>query len=65
MNKNKNKPLKGISTNDTLIITMFVEDDAFDHMFSKSGLHGNNNWAVSDDDGSISDFDLSADRWLK
>uniref|UniRef100_A0A915L625 Uncharacterized protein n=1 Tax=Romanomermis culicivorax TaxID=13658 RepID=A0A915L625_ROMCU len=51
-----------ISTNDTLTITVIMEDDAFDHMFSKSGLHGNDNWAVNGDNGSIGDFDLSADR---
>uniref|UniRef100_A0A915J840 Uncharacterized protein n=1 Tax=Romanomermis culicivorax TaxID=13658 RepID=A0A915J840_ROMCU len=50
-NKNKNKPLKVkdrmnmgmhqiMGTDYTLIVTIFIEDDTFYHMFSKSRLHG-------------------------
>uniref|UniRef100_A0A915JU75 Uncharacterized protein n=1 Tax=Romanomermis culicivorax TaxID=13658 RepID=A0A915JU75_ROMCU len=53
-----------IGTNNTLIVAVIIEDDAFDHMFNESKFHGNEDGTVGGDDGSVSDFDLSANREL-
>uniref|UniRef100_A0A915HHS6 Uncharacterized protein n=1 Tax=Romanomermis culicivorax TaxID=13658 RepID=A0A915HHS6_ROMCU len=35
-----------VGADDALIVTIIVKDNALDHMFSKGGLHGYNNWTL-------------------
>uniref|UniRef100_A0A915IYK4 Uncharacterized protein n=1 Tax=Romanomermis culicivorax TaxID=13658 RepID=A0A915IYK4_ROMCU len=51
-----------IGSDNTLIVAVIVEDDAFNYMFPKSGFNGNNEGTMCGDDGSIGDFDFSTNR---
>uniref|UniRef100_A0A915HHC9 Uncharacterized protein n=1 Tax=Romanomermis culicivorax TaxID=13658 RepID=A0A915HHC9_ROMCU len=47
-----------IGADDTLIVSVIVEDYALDHMFTKCRFHCDDYWTMGLDNGAISDFDF-------
>uniref|UniRef100_A0A915L485 Uncharacterized protein n=1 Tax=Romanomermis culicivorax TaxID=13658 RepID=A0A915L485_ROMCU len=54
-----------IGADDTLIISVIIEDYALDHMFTEQGLHCNDYWTMSVDMGAIGHFDFTTDWELE
>uniref|UniRef100_A0A915KIN5 Uncharacterized protein n=1 Tax=Romanomermis culicivorax TaxID=13658 RepID=A0A915KIN5_ROMCU len=56
---------KKISADDTLIVSVIVENYTLDHMFTKHRFHRNDYEAMGIDDGTFGDFDFSTNQELK
>uniref|UniRef100_A0A915HWF4 Uncharacterized protein n=1 Tax=Romanomermis culicivorax TaxID=13658 RepID=A0A915HWF4_ROMCU len=54
-----------IDADDTLILSVVVENYALDHMFTERRFHCNNHWTMSVDNSAIGNFDLSTNWELK
>uniref|UniRef100_A0A915KH76 Uncharacterized protein n=1 Tax=Romanomermis culicivorax TaxID=13658 RepID=A0A915KH76_ROMCU len=54
-----------ISANDTLIISVVIEDYALGHMFTEHGFHCNDYWTMGVDNSPIGHFDFTTDRELE
>uniref|UniRef100_A0A915K4B9 Uncharacterized protein n=1 Tax=Romanomermis culicivorax TaxID=13658 RepID=A0A915K4B9_ROMCU len=54
-----------VCANDTLVVTVILKNYALDHVFAKSGLHGNYDSTMGVDNSTIGDFDFPAYRELK
>uniref|UniRef100_A0A915J8Y3 Uncharacterized protein n=1 Tax=Romanomermis culicivorax TaxID=13658 RepID=A0A915J8Y3_ROMCU len=48
-----------VGANDTLIVSIIVEDYAFDHMFTERRFHCEDYWTMGINNGSISHFDFT------
>uniref|UniRef100_A0A915I353 Uncharacterized protein n=1 Tax=Romanomermis culicivorax TaxID=13658 RepID=A0A915I353_ROMCU len=54
-----------IGANDTLIISVIIENYTLDHTFTKGEFHCNDYWTMGLDNGAISHFDFTTDRELE
>uniref|UniRef100_A0A915JLU9 Uncharacterized protein n=1 Tax=Romanomermis culicivorax TaxID=13658 RepID=A0A915JLU9_ROMCU len=54
-----------ISANDTLIISVIIENYTLDHMFTEPGFHCNDYWTMGVDNGAIGHFDFTTYRELE
>uniref|UniRef100_A0A915I4Z0 Uncharacterized protein n=1 Tax=Romanomermis culicivorax TaxID=13658 RepID=A0A915I4Z0_ROMCU len=56
---------KKIGADDTLIITVIIEDYALDHMIAEHRFHPEDHWAVGVENGAVGDFDFATYWELK
>uniref|UniRef100_A0A915KSI7 Uncharacterized protein n=1 Tax=Romanomermis culicivorax TaxID=13658 RepID=A0A915KSI7_ROMCU len=54
-----------IGADDTLVVSIIVEDYALDHVFAERRFHCNDYWAMSVDDSAIGNFDFSTNWELE
>uniref|UniRef100_A0A915L920 Uncharacterized protein n=1 Tax=Romanomermis culicivorax TaxID=13658 RepID=A0A915L920_ROMCU len=54
-----------IGADDTLVVSVVVENYALDHMFTERGFHCNNYWTMGVYNGAIGHFDFTTYRELE
>uniref|UniRef100_A0A915HWV2 Uncharacterized protein n=1 Tax=Romanomermis culicivorax TaxID=13658 RepID=A0A915HWV2_ROMCU len=54
-----------ISADDTLIVSIVIENYALDHMFTERGFHCDDDWTMGIDNSAIIHFDFTTDLELE